>query len=216
MTHNEKEQSDPAMDKYILFREARKKFLAAHPEMCLKDGKNNEIVKFSMICHDFYSIALNIDIPIIKILLASVFNNYSPQDAQRAKEEIARIFTELSLIKEKLNNSLVKLSELTESSRRDNEQYSERVHSIIESLYSRFTAQKSLYEGIQINIGSSNNPSKEIYELLYSCIMELSEISRIINKCTKSLENLLDEHFPVLPESFSSLSNFLCKWQNII
>jgi hypothetical protein len=127
------------------------------------------------------------------------------------KEDISKIYTELSSIKEKLNNSLIKLSELTESSRRDNKRCSCNVNFAISSLNNRYQNGIKFYKYKENLKGGSNISSKEIneineiheiHELLRSCIMEFPEIARTINKCTKSLENLLDEHFPVLPDNF--------------
>jgi hypothetical protein len=204
------------------YHEAKEKDRAAHPGLYLKGDDEEEILKFSGIFRYFIKIVSSIETLLFDInceLLLTSINGYLPKDFRQKKDDIPKIYIGLSLVKEKLEYSFLKLSELTEISMRDKEHCSWSVNFDIKSLNLEYEKIIILYKSAKGSGNKSDNlrkDIKEIYELLYPCIMESLEISRIINKCTKPLENLLDEHFPVLPESFSSLSDFLCKWQDII
>jgi hypothetical protein len=183
------------------YDEAKEKFRAAHPGIYLIGYDDREILEFSKICRDFNKIVSSIERLLFDINCEMLINGYLPMDFRQKKDDIPKIFIEISLAKEKLEYSFLKLSELTDSSRRDKKLCSWNVNFDIKYLNLNYQKTIILYK----TAGDvSNILSKEICELLYPCIMEFLEISRIINKCTKSLENLLGERFPVLPDSFFS------------
>jgi hypothetical protein len=190
------------------YHEAKEKFRAAHPGVYLAGDDDEEILKFSEICRNFGKILSSIDMHLFDFncdLLLTAINGYLPKDFRQKKDDIPKFFIELSLVKEKLEYSFLKLSELNDSSRRDKKHCSRDVNSAIKRLNHEYQNIIILYKSTKDSGDRADNLSKEIKEvceLIYPCITEFPEISRIINKCTKLLENLLDEHFPVLPDNF--------------
>jgi hypothetical protein len=190
------------------YDEAKDKFRVDHLGVYLEGDDDKEILEFSNICRDFDKIVSSIYRHLFDInceVLLTAINGYLPKDFRQKKEEIPKILPELSLVKEKLNNSIIKLFELTESSRRDNKDCSWSVNFAIKNMNRNYQNTIILYKSAKDSGGGSDTLSKEIKEiceLLYPYIMEFPEISQIINKCIKSLENLLGDHFPVLLDSF--------------
>ena len=181
------------------YEEEENKYRAAHPGVYIVGDDDREILGFSDICHDFGFLVAEIDLPIIDALFSLALSQTKlNQDSQKFKAGIDKSHISLSSIKNKLNNSLSILSNLSYSPRRDKSRCSEKVHRATKYIITCIQSSETLYQGVKENIDKSNGITKEAFELLYSLYHKFPELTLVIDQCLICLEPLLNEKFPAI------------------